>query len=119
MELEWIIQDGTRILYVDFRGAEKEDAYISLLFQVLQKSRESQGRFLVLYNFQDVIFPPGVLEAIATFAKSIEINPAKAAFVGMNNFNENILRRIDKFLSEKTKRKLFISEDEAKAWLIL
>ena len=104
---------------MDFRGAAREDAYTSLISQVLQRFQESPENLLVLYNFQDITFPPGVVEAIAGFAKTNGINPVKAAFVGMSKINVGLIIRLDRFLSDKTKRKLFQSEEEAKEWLAL
>jgi hypothetical protein len=117
MFVEWIVHEGTSILDIDMRDAENGLTYDTLMPRVLERMQEKNGRFLILYNFQNVIFQAGVLERIASFAKAYCINPEMAAFVGMSKTNQSLLKRLNGFLSDKTERRLFESEDEAKEWL--
>jgi hypothetical protein len=119
MKLEWIVENNTKILYLDFREVEKIDDYLSLLRQFHELSLKRQGKFLALYNFLNVSLPVGVLEALASFAKKNNINPTKAAFIGLGQINEKLLQRLNGFLSENTERKLFQSEKEAIEWLLM
>jgi hypothetical protein len=117
MSVQWIEQNGYKILYFDHRNLIPRE-----IIDNLEAGNEMvagiTGGLRVLSNFKGATVDAGVMQYLKTSgAKTMEPIMEKTAVVGITGIRHILIQAYNRFTGAGENQQLFETEEEALAWL--